>query len=226
MRDQVSYNAVFSSKLPIEIWPVLVDVYKAIDRGLDILTPGRRGERFANTWRPLIALIVVSRRLKKFSYTPAELVDVFYEGKIEGNEVVEVWEVIASLKRSSADKKRFKSTFAIRCCNEAAAVFGLDGQGEVGKRTIPYLNTARLPQMLERDEFLSKVEALLPAQPWKPGVHIEIASKLGCAASVVSAAIQLLIADRKRYMQVDGVVYDHDGKVVAVDTERIQDEET
>ena len=61
---------------------------------------------------------------------------------------------------------------------------------------------------------------MLPKQPWKPGIHVHVADKLACTPKEVTQAIQALIAMGKRYSQRDGVVYDTDGKVIAVDEER------
>lgn len=211
--------------LPIEVWPVLVDVYKYVDAGLTNTLPKHlRWERFITTWRPLVALIVVARRLKTFAYSPKELAEVIGKREITNVEVADAWEVIKDINKGvdQADKKRFKPAFARLCCNEAAKRFGLSGEEEVGRRKIPHAGYFdKLPQMQQPAEFIRKVEALLPKQPWKPGLHIEIASKLGCAASMVSAAIQELIAEGKRHVQIDGIVYDSNGAVLAVDPERV-----
>ena len=225
MRDQESYDTVFSSKFPIEVWPVLVDIYKSIDAGLtNTLQKHPRRELFVTTWRPLVALIVVARRLKTFAYSPNELTEVISKTEITNVEIADAWEVIKSVNKGEdrADKKRFKPAFARLCCDAAAKQFGISGAEEVGRRKIPraeYFD--RLPQMQQPAEFVSKVEALLPKQPWKPGLHIKIATELGCAQSMVSAAIQQLIRDGKRYVQTDGVVYDSSGAILAVDPERV-----
>jgi hypothetical protein len=225
MRVQESYDAVFSSKFPIEVWPVLVDVYKYVDAGLtDTLPKHWRREKIITTWRPLVALITVARRLKTFAYSPVELVGVIGKTEITSVEVAEAWEIIKNTNKTFdiADRKRFKSGFAINCCIEAANKYSLSGHEEIGKRHVPntsYFNNQ--PLMAVSDEFISKVEALLPAQPWKSGLHIEIATKLGCASNMVSAAIRNLILKGKRNVQIDGVVYDANGAVLAVDPERV-----
>jgi hypothetical protein len=225
MRDQESYDTVFSSEFPIEVWPVLVDIYKYIDDGLaNTLQKHSRRELFVTTWRPLVALIVVARRLKTFAYGPKELTEVIGKSEITNIEVAEAWEIIKLVNKGEdrADKKRFKPALAKLCCNEAAKQFGISGEEEVGKRKIPRAEYYdRLPLMQQPAEFVAKVEALLPVQPWKPGLHIKIAKDLGCAQSMVSAAIQQLIRDGKRYVQTDGIVYDSSGVVIAVDPERV-----
>jgi hypothetical protein len=65
------------------------------------------------------------------------------------------------------------------------------------------------------------VNKTLPPQPWKPKIHIDVATHLKAKASKVLAAIQILISTGRRMSQIDGVVYDQDGTVVAVDNERV-----
>ena len=70
--------------------------------------------------------------------------------------------------------------------------------------------------------FARRVDSILPSQPWKPGVHLWAASQLGCSAGDCSRAIQLLIKEGIRHRQVDGIVYAQDGKVLAFDSERVE----
>jgi hypothetical protein len=216
MRSQEGYDSVFSPKLPIEVWPVLAHVYKQVDAGLTSLpSPERRGERFKSVWRPLVALIVVARQLKTFGYAPRELVEKVAAGEITKKDVREVWEIITQANVSYDWKTKFKQSFALTCCDVAANKYGLAGLEAVGHRDI---KTA--PSKWSSSEVLKQVEILLPEQPWKRGTHVEIAEKIGCKAGEVRAAIQQLIADGKRNVQRDGVVYDSGGAVLAIDSER------
>ena len=61
---------------------------------------------------------------------------------------------------------------------------------------------------------------------WKQGVHLDLASKLNCKAKQVTKAIDQLIANGRRYQQKDGVVYDSNGAVLAIDRARIPCEAT
>ena len=70
-------------------------------------------------------------------------------------------------------------------------------------------------------EFAEAVNKALPKQPWKQGIHREVASQLDCHPQMVTAAIQKLIADGRRYQQHNGVVFDSNGQVLMVDQERV-----
>lgn len=222
MRTQSRYDAVFSERLPIEIWPVLVHVYKQVDAGLTKVSSRKKGgERFISSWRALVSLILVARRLKTFSYTASQLLQIDAVAITE-EEVADIWDVIAYVSKARDRTMRPLPSLVHGCCEEAATRYGLQGREDVGRRDIPSPPTKFVPDLRPLpDEFVSIVETLLPNQPWKPGIHVEIASKLDCKASKVSRAIQQLIADGKRYAQRHGVVYDSNGRVLAVDPERV-----
>jgi hypothetical protein len=223
MRNQGAYNDVFSSELPIEAWPALVDIYKKVDVGLaNVSSPHNWGQRFINNRRPLTALIAVAQRLKTFAYTANQLVELVGTGGITNSDIVEAWNVIAHVSREFPNKIKIKNSFALTACEEAANKFGLAGREVVCCRNIRSSPTQPLESL--SPTFVDTVESLLPPQPWKVGVHIDLAKELGCKANEVSAAIQHLIADGKRYVQREGVVYDSAGKVLMVDSDRIRPE--
>lgn len=226
MRTKDGYESVFSSRVPIDVWPVLVNVFKSVDAGLSAMPASRkRGERFTRKWRPLVALIAVARRFKTFGYSVNQLLQTDGHGEITMNEVNEIWDVIMQADSKTEWNRKVKPPFVKTCCQEAAKAFDLArleavGHRSVMSRTARGLSSGRLP-----GEFVEQVNDLLPAQPWKPGTHLEIAQKLDCKASEVSAAIQQLIEEGSRNVQKDGVVYNSEGKVIAVDPDRASNEQ-
>jgi hypothetical protein len=58
------------------------------------------------------------------------------------------------------------------------------------------------------DQILNLIENTMPKQPWIPGVHKEVASKLGLSSSLVYRGINTLIEQGKFFPQVNGVVYE------------------
>lgn len=73
------------------------------------------------------------------------------------------------------------------------------------------------------ENFLSRLDAALPPQPWKPGIHRTVADSLKCGTGKVHSGIQELITRGKRNPQRDGIVYDAKGGVLAVDTDRVSE---
>jgi hypothetical protein len=141
-------------------------------------------------------------------------------GGIARDEVAAVWDVITQVDATYDWGTRGKPSFIQTCCEDVARRCELAGVEVIGRRYIRS-SSSRLSQgEVLSEDFVESVNKLLPAQPWKPGVHAEIAAKLQCGATQVWAAIQLLISRGEWHIQKDGVVYDASGKVIAVDPER------
>ena len=183
-------------------------------------------------WRNLIAFLIVSKVTGRFSYSVSELVN-FDFGLITPSLVGEVWNLAkAEMGGTYGAFAAKKALFVAACCTKAAIHYGIVDVAVVGRRTIP--NTHR-PEQIEKeearkkgkmstcgmpDDVVRRIDALLPQQPWKPGIHHEIASKLGLEPKDVSAVIGQLIRSGRRHRQRDGVVYGSDGNVIAVDHDR------
>ena len=71
------------------------------------------------------------------------------------------------------------------------------------------------------DDYIDLVNSLLSKQPWKPGIHNEIASKTKSPKEKVYRAIQILVKNGKRYNQKDGIIYDSKGNILEIDHERV-----
>jgi AIPR protein len=211
MRNQQSYEAVFSSGFPIGVWPALVNVYKQVEAGLVLVSPRKRGERFISNWRGLVAFIVASRRLKTFDYSTDQLVELGSTG-IGQDEIQQSWDVVRHVIKGDDYTIKIRHSLFRSCCEEAARrydIAGVDKLERLDKSVVSPIDLKPLPA-----DFVQSVDAELPSQPWKPGIHHEIAAKLHRRPSEVNKAIQQLIAERKRYPQKDGVVYDFDGKTL------------
>lgn len=219
MRNQVAYDAVFNSTLPIETWPVLVEVYKLADSWLSKSVRERAGERFISTWRPLVSLMIVAKKLGTFAYSVERLQELI-QVPISDTDLSDVWAVIREAGQSDEPVRRPRSELYLERCRRAAARFGLLGIDDVGVRDLPSPPASGVDAPLPA-EFVSMVDTVLPTQPWKVGVHLEVAAKLNCKPSKVSRAIQNLITEGKRYRQKHGIVYGPDGRVLVVDPERV-----
>jgi AIPR protein len=213
MRNQVGYDAVFSTKLPLHVWPILVDLYKQVDFVLGVaLSRMKKRDRYIRSSRALVSLIAVARRLGTFSYTPNDLLE-FRNSPLQENEINDAWNLIQHVI-GVPNQTTKPTTFVKRCCEEAASTFGLSGIDEIGRREIPTPFRPEVPPVRPLSaEFVSMVDSLLPAQPWQRGIHAEVASKLNCDSKDVTRAISQLIADGKRKVQRDGMVFEPDKKL-------------
>jgi hypothetical protein len=148
MRNQEGYETVFSDKFPVELWPILVDIYKRVDSSLLKISSRRTvAERFIGNWRSLVSFIVVSRLLGEFSYSTQKLLSMDTT-LITDEFVKETWDFIMQAAGPSNSKKRKPKDAAVRSvCTSAADKYQLSGVEQVGRRTLPN----RLPSIAKQD---------------------------------------------------------------------------
>lgn len=218
MRDPVSYAAVFSEEAPLTIWPMIADVLKRVEDGLSHVRPSGQFERVFASWRNLVSLLAVGHVLGRFDYSVAEFVDLD-STRITHELVAEIWNLIQRLKSNDGQPVTVRSNYFVRrCCAEIGTANGVEGAEVVGRRRMP-AGGETIPKPSEDD--VERVDALLSRQPWKPGEHLRVAAQLSCKPAIVYGAIQELIARGRRLKQRNGIVYDKEGAIVAVDHERV-----
>lgn len=194
---------------------------KRAEDTLETLRPqGFKSERFLARSRNLLGLLAVARSLNRFSYTIDDLIGLD-KSKLTREMLTETWEFVKGVRRQSGPQHDYGVPAPGAACVEAAKQFGIAGIEQVGRRKSPNFSAKYRPDPLVSEVFVDLVNRTLPAQPWKPGIHLQVAGQLKAKAPKVSAAIQTLIARGTRLRQQDGVVYDRDGNVVAVDEERV-----
>jgi hypothetical protein len=238
MRKDTSYQMVFSDRHSIHVWLAITEIVKRVETGLNKLRPPvGGGERFLAGWRNLIAFLIVAKLTGRFSYSVADLINLDV-AQVTPALVVETWNLVnAEMGESYRGGTAKKAMFAAACCVRAANNYGLADIEVVGRRTIPQTHDSGKVEKSERkqqrreemllqwkvaDELVNQVDALLPPQPWKSGIHHEIAGKLSLDPKDVSAAIGRLIRSGRRHRQRDGVVYGADGAIIAVDHGRAE----
>jgi hypothetical protein len=118
MRNQIGYDAVFSAKLPLQVWPILVDIYKQVELGLGVALPRtkKRG-RYIKSLRALVSLILVARRLNTFAYTPNQLLDL-KNTAIRHDEVADVLDIVNQVIGANRTKP---SPLIKACCQRSRA---------------------------------------------------------------------------------------------------------
>lgn len=222
MRNPAAYGVVFSDNAPLEVWPAIAEVLKRAEDTLETLRPqGSKSERFLARSRNLLGLLAVARSLNGFSYSIDELI-ALDKSKLTREMLRETWESVKDVHRQDGRRHDDGVPAQESACVEASKHFGLAGIEQVGRRKLPDFSVRYRPGPVVSEAFIELVNKTLPAQPWKPGIHAQVAEQLKAKVSRVSAAIKVLIARGTRLSQRDGVVYDKDGNVVAVDEERFQ----
>lgn len=217
LRDVEAYEQIFSSNVPLEVWPKIISVLKKVEQFLEMRRPDRGGhERFLLTWRNLTSFLIVSRFLGKFTYSNQELIEFDVE-RITQDAVIETWDIINTIKSEVRHYSPKNREYVQRCCREFAQKFNISGEQVVSSNRLPL---RKRHKEIVSDEIIAIVDKHLPDQPWKPRTHQELAIKLNLSTSKVYAAISALVDAGKWNRQVDGVVYDADDNVIAIDKER------
>lgn len=227
MRSQEAYNTVFSTKVPLEVWPKIAYILKLTDAELEKLRPGTsNSEKFLKGWRYITALLLIAHSTHKYNFSIPELIS-FDTSSITAETVKQVWtELNEYIQSTSLGKSWISRAHVIRALKEIGTRHQISGIQALENRPDIIYESAQnrrdrkaIPVITE--EFLNRVRSILPPQPWKPGLHRTMSAQLECDTSIYFAAIERLIDEGVVYRQRDGVLYDHDGNVVAFDPERV-----
>lgn len=221
LRTDAAYQAAFSESFPIETWPVVAALMRgaenAILRSHHAHNSGR-GQHLS-AWRGILAYFAAVRQLGTFDYSLNNLASLDVS-KLTDTYLSECWSAI-SMAASSHTSNKLSESRMTQISIELTILWSLDGQWLDGRRPLPS-NSVHVPMQPhpEYEEFLIKVNAALPEQPWKPSIHIEVGKQLGEEPSRVSKAIKTLIKRGVRMKQINGIVFDQSGNEVMRDEAR------
>lgn len=224
MRSEISYDRVFSTSTDLEIWPQIAFVLKQTDKFLETKRPGTNSvnEYFLKFRRHFLSFITISRLLGDFNFSIYDLIKI----DLENYNLVELeksWKIMSEVLPQSFIKSKVKRELLIELCaklNISKDIKGYDRLLHKFGLVEPYHGN-KGQQIPVDDEFIEKVNTLLPVQPWKPGIHKSIAIELGCSVGDIFAATESLMKAGKRYWQKDGVIYNNNGDIVKIDESRV-----
>lgn len=227
MRSEASYGLVFDGNTPLEVWPKIVHILKRVDAQLEALRPQAKiSDKFLKGWRYITAFLLVAEHFGRFTYTPRELAE-FDVSLVTPREVARIWQELSQQGNSSNRMGGWDSLHnVLAACEEAAKKYGLSDVKSLAptKPNFPRPGNQSTTAKPVTDEFVAQVRALLPPQPWKPGIHRKISKQLNCETSEYFAAVEALIEGGQFLRQRDGVLYDSDGNVVSFDPDRVDPE--
>lgn len=192
MRSDESYNYVFAESAPLKVWPVIARILKKTDAVLETVRPvgTRANDRFLKNWRQITAFLATARVFRRFTFSATELVDLKAD-TLSNEFLASTWEFVKSCVGSQLNWKHRKGKgLVIEVCRKAAASYSVAGVDTVERFTS---SGTKSSQPLPLD-FVERVQAALPAQPWKQNVHRDVARQLGCSSDAAYEAIQKLIA--------------------------------
>jgi hypothetical protein len=229
LRTSEAYQGVYSAHFPINTWPVVAAMIRSAENAIVRSHQKRAGSRgqHLSAWRGVLSYVAVVRVLGSFSYTHGDLIGLDLS-RITEPFMDECWNAIAQVSGGTFSGK-VSDARVERICSSLATQWSIAGTILQGKREIPKPPPTApaaqpKPGRPVDEAFVVAVSAALPPQPWKPGVHTEVAAKLGAKPFKVSNAIQVLIARGAWMQQRDGVVYDASGKEIMRDESRVPGE--
>lgn len=212
MRNEKVYNKIFKQS-SILVWPILFDILK---RSEYIIKNSHELEKKKPTvskiLRHLISFLVVANYFKNFSYNIDDIIK--NSNHIEKFEYEKVYKTILNYKNFNTEfnnklkykKKEFVENIIKHCAKELD-IKNLDMLFKATPLNIKKPNNAFITE-----EIVDNVKKILPNQPWQKGMHLKISKQLNITPMQVSRAIQKLIDNNICYNQVDGIVYDYNGK--------------
>jgi hypothetical protein len=194
MRSIESYEAIFSSSAPIGIWPKIAMILKKTDLVLERNRPSGSSatEGFLKKWRHITCLLAVSKMMSTFDYSINDLVLLNID-ELKESDIEAAWHFVRSYSQGMLDIKAWKRKgFLVNICHSFSAESKITGAQRVERGYWPSGQESRKKIVVDFD-FATKVNALLPAQPWKSGIHREIAKRLKCTIQDYFNAVGLLI---------------------------------
>lgn len=233
MRNPVSYEAVFSHKVSIELWPQLAAIMKAVEAGMAQAMPRvqKSGERILGSWRGAVALCSVAKLHGTFNLDTKMIMTTDVD-QITLDFVGAVFSSLRNVRDMGHGANGLNDVRPIRGGRNIDQICQLYGHTEgisdlevIGKWMLPTGAPSNVkPSNSDKgkvdEAILARINVALPPQPWQPGVHRRVAEQLGEQSKVVYQATQQLIESGIRYRQRNGVVFDAKGNIVAVDPVR------
>jgi hypothetical protein len=209
MRNQASYERIFPAQAPIEIWPRIVGLLKAVEEAM-LAAPrhGSHGERFLRSWRGLVGLLTAAKLIGKFDFTPIDIIGLGV-ADLDRSPINDCLEFAQTRRQHSL---RPSYDLVRKICREFAKQHSLEGVESVRRGASMMLYPTKPAATLAVSALLmDQVDSLLPPQPWPQGTHLELAEKLGVSPRLVTSAIRRLIDDGRRHEQLEGQLFDSAG---------------
>ena len=159
--------------------------------------------------RQPLAFFTVARKIGKYTFSERDLIDMDVNS-ITDSDYIYVWSLLsAELNRGKTIKDVASRAFFLELCGTIPDIKNANAMRRIKSPFIQY-------KKLELDpDFILQVKNVLPPQPWEVGVHRKIAEQLNSTPNRVYQAIDELIHRGEFYEQIDGVLYDKQGKHIS-----------
>ena len=209
------YNELFSGKEDLKIWPKLAVLLRKTDTVLLPIIGNSNTEKMLKRSRYIVATIALGRLFGTYNYNVKHLLDLDISNYTP-QLIEDTWTDCVS--KWYAKESMLKRDYVLNILHYASALWKIKDFDSFAKRKNKFItDNNSIKQNVPVDEdTIQLVNNNLPPQPWKVGIHKEIAQKLGLKRRVVSSAINMLINRGIIYRQKDGVLYDKDWNIVSI----------
>lgn len=215
------YADVFSERVNLQLWAPIAFVLRTTDQVLEEARPSEASEGWLKQNRYTLALLSVARRFGTFNYTEANLASLLNDAGFANI----VRETLALVPQASSGPGRRKAE-VVAICEHLADHLGVDGINRIRSANYALVQHKKAQRQARAriavdERLLAKLLQALPSQPWKPGLHLQIAATVGCSVDQYFSGVEQLIDAGHFLRQVDGVLYSRDGTVHSYDHERV-----
>jgi hypothetical protein len=225
LRSPEAYAAVYSSHFPLEAWPLVALLIRSAESAID---RAHRAKRVAqgqhlSAWRGPVAYIAAARLAGSFAFQVPESIAAAAP-RVNDAFMDECWDAVKRAIGAPGSSKVSRHQM-IEIASTLTSRWGIAGSLSDGERSIPGVIEDSIGRKVKRtrsedEAFIKRVQQQLPAQPWKPGVHVEVATTMEVDPRRVQNAIRILIAKGAVMQQRDGILYDMAGNEVGRDPSR------
>ncbi len=209
MRTESSYNKVFSHDTDLEVWSKIAYILKSTDKFLETKRTNLSGsgEHFLKNRRQFLSFLTVSKILKNYNFSISNLID--FDLNLYTIKELEIsWDIIKEIISPQFSKSKIKRGTFLKICEDMASSYQIQGYGRLvnnfginnEKYVAPNLSQKKhfkSGTFSISQDFINKVDEILPPQPWKPGSHKEASEELSCSENDIFMAVNILILEGK-----------------------------
>jgi hypothetical protein len=226
IRYDSGYEKVFSEKTDINIWPKLVSIMKSTDEFLESVRPTRgSSERFLKGRRQIVSILAVAKIIGKFDFSVPDIISLPIES-YNRELLIGLWEFLCTQEPDFGSGVALKNAVVMNAIVAFAKEFSVQKPERVERINENSAHRYGRDEIADGVLFVSlelamRVNAALPKQPWKPGMHLEVSDSLNISKGKLAHVISFLVNEGYRYRQTDGVLYDVEGNIIDFDKDRV-----
>jgi hypothetical protein len=226
MRNQASYESVFSSRTPLTLWPKLAEIIKWSETSLGRSVPIRHGSRsrMQRTWRGAVVLCAVAELNGTFNLSNAQI-EATDMSKLPAGKADQILsELLSTDPATQEERDRLQRNVGVIdwACIKYAEVHKIAGGEQIGCWSFSTASTTLSlpPGQIADADLGALIEKVLPQQPWGASLRKDLMAQLELTKGEVFRGLEFLQKSGKWPRQRGACVLDKDGTIQAIDPSR------